>query len=122
MYIERLPTIALMNEGMTAFNEGKYADALPYYEEAAKRQDGQQLRVYNGLYMIYWNLGRAGDAESAFGKIVAIGLATNNLAVKFLFRPGQHRFLGRTPRSAARIRSGCASSPSRWWPPARACA
>jgi outer membrane protein OmpA-like peptidoglycan-associated protein len=92
VYIERLPTNALMNEGMAAFNSEKYAEALPYYEEAAKRQDGQQLRVYNGLYMIYWNVGRHSDAEGAFGKIVAIGLATNNLAVKFLFRPGSTDF------------------------------
>jgi len=81
-----------VNEGMAAINVGKFAEALPYYEEAAKRQDGQQLRVYNGLYMIYWNLGRSGDAEAAFGKIVALGLATNNLAVKFLFRPGSTDF------------------------------
>ena len=92
VYIERLPTNALMNEGMAAFNSEKYPAALPYYEEAAKRPDGQQLRVYNGLYMIYWNLGRQSDAEGAFGKIVAIGLATNNLAVKFLFRPGSTDF------------------------------
>ena len=92
VYIERLPTSAVVNEGMAAINVGKYAEALPFYEEAAKRQDGQQLRVYNGLYMIYWNLGRSGEAESAFGKIVAIGLATNNLAVKFLFRPGSTDF------------------------------
>jgi outer membrane protein OmpA-like peptidoglycan-associated protein len=92
VYIERLPTSAVVNEGMAAINVGKYAEALPYYEEAAKRQDGQQLRVYNGLYMIYWNLGRSGEAEGAFGKIVAIGLATNNLAVKFLFRPGSTDF------------------------------
>jgi outer membrane protein OmpA-like peptidoglycan-associated protein len=92
VYIERLPTGALMNEGMAAFNVGKFAEALPFYEEAAKRQDGQQLRVYNGLYMIHWNLGRSADAAQAFGKIVAIGLATNNLAVKFLFRPGSTDF------------------------------
>ena len=92
VYIERLPTSALMNEGLTAFNAGNYAEAFPYYEEAARRPDGQQLRVYNGLYMIHWNLGRGADAESAFGKIVAIGLATNNLAVKFLFRPGSIEF------------------------------
>ena len=42
--------------------------------------------------MIYWNLGRGSDAEAAFGKIVALGLATNNLAVKFLFRPGSTDF------------------------------
>jgi outer membrane protein OmpA-like peptidoglycan-associated protein len=92
VYIERLPTGALMNEGLAAFNNGAYAQALPYYEEAARRPDGQQLRVYNGLYMIYWNLGRGADAEAAFGKIAAIGLATNNLAVKFLFRPGSTDF------------------------------
>jgi outer membrane protein OmpA-like peptidoglycan-associated protein len=92
VYVERLPTGALMNEGLAAFNNGAYEAALPYYEEAARRPDGQQLRVYNGLYMIYWNLGRASDAEAAFGKIAAIGLATNNLAVKFLFRPGSTDF------------------------------
>jgi hypothetical protein len=101
VYIERLPTNALMNEGLTAFNNGAFAEALPYYEEAAKRVDGQQLRVYNGLYMIYWNLNRAGDAETAFGKIAAIGLATNNLAVKFLFRPGGTDFWADTKISGA---------------------
>jgi outer membrane protein OmpA-like peptidoglycan-associated protein len=41
--------------------------------------------------MIYWNLGRQ-VTRRAFGRIVAIGLATNNLAVKFLFRPGSTDF------------------------------
>jgi outer membrane protein OmpA-like peptidoglycan-associated protein len=32
-------------------------------------------------------------AETAFGRIVALGLATNNLSVKFLFRPGSTEFI-----------------------------
>lgn len=92
VYLERLPTNALINEGLAAVNEGKYAAALPYYEEASRRGDGQQLRVYNGLYVVYWNTGRVREAEGAFGKIVALGLATNNLAVKFLFRPRSTEF------------------------------
>lgn len=92
VYLERLPTNALINEGLAAVNDGKYAAALPYYDEASRRGDGQQLRVYNGLYVAYWNLGRTAEAESAFGRIVALGLATNNLAVKFLFRPRSTEF------------------------------
>ncbi len=92
VYLERLPTNALINEGLAAVNEGKYVAALPYYEEASRRGDGQQLRVYNGLYVVYWNTGRVREAEGAFGKIVALGLATNNLAVKFLFRPRSTEF------------------------------
>jgi hypothetical protein len=38
-------------------------------------------------------LGRTDDAEKAFAKIVALGLATNSLSVKFLYRPGSLEFL-----------------------------
>jgi tetratricopeptide (TPR) repeat protein len=92
VYLERLPTNALINEGLAAINDGRYAPALGFYEEASRRGDGQQLRVYNGLYLAYWNLGRAAEAQGAFGRIVALGLATNNLAVKFLFRPRTTEF------------------------------
>lgn len=92
VYLERLPTNALINEGLAAINDAEYAKALPFYEEASRRGDGQQLRVYNGLYVAYWNLDRTGEAETAFARIVALGLATNNLAVKLLFRPGTTEF------------------------------
>jgi len=93
VYLEKLPTNALINSGLTAFNRADYATALRFYEEAAGRTDGQQLRVFNGLYMSHWNLGRPVEAEAAFGRIGALGLATNNLAVKFLFRPGSTDFV-----------------------------
>ena len=44
--------------------------------------------VLNGLYLVNTQLGRTDEAMQAFSKIVALGLATNSLSVKFLFRPG----------------------------------
>jgi len=38
-------------------------------------------------------LNRLNAAEEAFGKIAALGLATNNLEVKLLFRPGTTEFV-----------------------------
>jgi outer membrane protein OmpA-like peptidoglycan-associated protein len=51
------------------------------------------LRVLNGLYLANTQLGRTEDAEKAFAKIVALGLATNSLSVKFLFKPGSTDFI-----------------------------
>jgi outer membrane protein OmpA-like peptidoglycan-associated protein len=93
IYMSRLPINALISEGSNRYEAGNYAEALRYYESAAARPEGQQLRVLNGLYLVYTQLGRTDDAEKAFGKIVALGLATNSLSVKLLFRPGSTEFL-----------------------------
>ena len=93
VYLSRLPISALISEGSRLYEAGNYAEALRYYESAASRPEGQQLRVLNGLYLTYTQLGRTDDAEKAFAKIVALGLATNSLSVKFLFRPGSVEFL-----------------------------
>jgi outer membrane protein OmpA-like peptidoglycan-associated protein len=93
IYMSRLPINALITEGSNRYEAGNYAEALRFYEAAAARPDGQQLRVLNGLYLSYTQLGRTEDAEKAFGKIVALGLATNSLSVKLLFRPGSTEFL-----------------------------
>ena len=57
-----------------------------------QRKDGQQLRTFNGIYLTNVRLGHMKEAEDAFAKIAALGLATNNLAVKLLFRPGGTEF------------------------------
>jgi outer membrane protein OmpA-like peptidoglycan-associated protein len=93
IYMSRLPINALISEGSDRYEAGNYAEALRFYEAAAARPEGQQLRVLNGLYLSYTQLGRTDDAEKAFGKIVALGLATNSLSVKLLFRPGSTEFL-----------------------------
>jgi outer membrane protein OmpA-like peptidoglycan-associated protein len=88
LYMDQVPTAALLADALTAYNAERPEQALALYSEAVKRRDGQQLRTFNGIYLTNIRLGRMKDAEEAFAKIAALGLATNNLAVKLLFRPG----------------------------------
>ena len=88
LYLSQVETSALLADALAAYNAEKWPDALALYAAAAKRTDGQQLRTFNGLYLTNVRLGNAAAAEQAFGKIVQLGLETNNLAVKLLFRPG----------------------------------
>ncbi|WP_326542841.1 OmpA family protein [Pseudorhodoferax sp.] len=94
LYLEQIPTAALLNEAQEAYNEERWDRALELMSTAAQRDDGQQLRTFNGLYLANMKLGRTTEAEQAFGKIAALGLATSNLAVKILFRPGSTDFMG----------------------------
>lgn len=93
IYLSGLPVAALITEGLHLYDAGRFADALRVYETALARQDGKQLRVFNGLYLSNIQLGRIEAAEQAFTKIVVLGLGTNSLSVKFLFRPGSKEFL-----------------------------
>ena len=90
--LSRLPMAAVISEASRLYEAGDYAEALRYYESAAARPEGQQLRVFNGLYLANMQLGRSDDAEKAFAKIAALGLATNSLSIKILFRPGTLEF------------------------------
>lgn len=93
LYVEQLPTAALLAAALTEYNAGRWETALAGYTAAAARTDGQTLRTFNGLYLTNIHLKRLAEAEAAFSKIVALGLGTNNLAVKLLFRPGRTEFL-----------------------------
>lgn len=93
LYLARLPVAALIGEGDKHYEGGRCDEALKHYEAAAMRPEGQQLHVLNGLYLCQVELGRPDAVEAAFGRIVALGLATNNLSVKFLFRPGSIDFI-----------------------------
>ena len=85
-------TAALISEAIDAYNDRQYQRALGLYQDALRSPDGQQLRVYNGLYLSSWKLGRRNDATQAFDKIVDYGLSNKRLAVKFLFKPGSTDF------------------------------
>ena len=84
----------MLAEAQDAYNAERWDDALKLMSTAAARDDGQQLRTFNGLYMANMKLGRTAEAEEAFGKIAALGLATSNLAVKILYLPGTTDFMG----------------------------
>jgi tetratricopeptide (TPR) repeat protein len=91
-YFERLATATTINEATLAYNAGRYGESLDLYKTALAAPSGEQLRTLNGLYLASWKLGRMQDAEQAFGKVVALGIANSNLGVKFLFNPGTTDF------------------------------
>lgn len=87
-YIERLAAAAWLSEAIDAYDAGKYAQALTYYEGAARLPAGRQLRTYSGLYLSNLQLGRQKAAMEAFGQLVEQGLEQKKLGMKLLFRPG----------------------------------
>ena len=87
-YFERLATATTINEATLAYNNDKYQEALDLYKAALALPSGEQLRTVNGIYLASWKLGRMQEAEQAFGKVVALGIANSSLGVKFLFNPG----------------------------------
>ncbi|WP_418319289.1 OmpA family protein [Piscinibacter sakaiensis] len=91
-YFERISTATLVNDATEAYNAGRYQDALGQYRAALATPAGEQLRVLNGIYLASWKLGRNAEAEQAFGKVVALGIAHNQLGVKFLFNPNSTEF------------------------------
>ena len=92
LYTERISAAALVAEAIEAYDAGRYQESLDLYTIAQRTSAGDQFRVYNGVYLANWKLGRRDKAEAAFGKIVDYGLERRRLAVKFLFRPGSTAF------------------------------
>ena len=100
-YLERIATATLINEATTLYNSERYQDALGQYRGALATPAGEQLRVLNGIYLTNVKLGRMKEAEQAFGRVVAMGIAYNELGVKFLFNPGSTEFWSDTRISGA---------------------
>ena len=91
-YMERIGTATVISEANSLYNAEKYSDALGQYKTALATPQGEQLRVQSGIYLSNIKLGRTAEAEQAFGRIVALGIAYNELGVKFLFQPGSVEF------------------------------
>jgi outer membrane protein OmpA-like peptidoglycan-associated protein len=91
-YLDAIAAEALISEAIVAYDNSRYREALELYTDAARMPAGNQLRVYNGLYLTNLKLGRKDAAKEAFGKIVEHGLANKQLAIKFLFKPGTTAF------------------------------
>jgi outer membrane protein OmpA-like peptidoglycan-associated protein len=92
VYADRIQVAVHVNNGIEAYNAKNYKEALEHYEKARRVPGGEQLRVFNGLYLANWKLNRREDAREAFGRIVDFGLEAQRLSVKFLFTPNSARF------------------------------
>ncbi len=91
-YVARASTSSLIAQAATAYNNDQLEEALALYGRALESPGGDQIRVHNGIYLINWRLGRLSEAEAAFSRVVAVGLANKNLGVKFLFKPNSTEF------------------------------
>jgi len=101
VYIERIGAAAVINDATNLYNAEKYQDALGQYRSALATPAGEQVRVFNGIYLTNVKLGNLAEAEKAFGRVVAMGIAANQLGVKFLFNPGGTEFWSDTKVSGA---------------------
>jgi outer membrane protein OmpA-like peptidoglycan-associated protein len=93
VYVDGILAGTLISEAISAYDMGRYSDALEHYNSASRLPAGNQLRVLNGIYLTNMKLGRIADARDTFGKIVDFGFTNKQLAVKFLFKPGSTVFL-----------------------------
>ena len=92
-YTDNVLAAALVNEGIEAYNAGRYKAALELYENALSMPGGEQLRTYNGIYLASYKLHRTRTAMDAFGKMIDLSLRNSDrLAIKFLFKPGSTQF------------------------------
>lgn len=91
-YLDRIAAATMINEATRLYNQERYVEALGQYRSALATPTGEQLRVLNGIYLTTAKLGRSAEAEQAFGRVVALGIAYNQLGVKFLFNPGSTEF------------------------------
>ena len=91
-YMERVSAATLIHEATQLYNQERYQEALGQYRSALATPAGEQIRVLNGIYLASAKLGRSAEAEQAFGRVVAFGIAYNELGVKFLFNPGSTEF------------------------------
>jgi outer membrane protein OmpA-like peptidoglycan-associated protein len=92
-YWDKLAVAAVVNDAINAYHQNQMEDALDLYRAALRMPGGQQLRVYNGLYLANRQLNKSRESSEAFGELIDFGLAQKQLGVKFLFQPGSALFL-----------------------------
>lgn len=91
-YLEGLFASALVADGIDAYEAGRPWQAVGLYQRAAQLPAGDQTRVYNGLYLANYAVGRREEAEAAFARVVDLGFRQGRLAMKLVFQPGSTAF------------------------------
>jgi outer membrane protein OmpA-like peptidoglycan-associated protein len=92
-YLERIDVASVISLAITAYDEGRFQEALELYTKARSLPGGDQLRVHNGLYLSNLKLDRRADADAALRDLVDYGLKSERLGVKMLFVPNTTQFI-----------------------------
>jgi outer membrane protein OmpA-like peptidoglycan-associated protein len=90
-YLDGIITAATVGEAIVAYDAGRYTDALQLYSDAAQTPAGDQLRVYNGIYLSSFKLHQR-DLPQKFDRLLDYGYRKNQLSLKILFAPGTASF------------------------------
>jgi outer membrane protein OmpA-like peptidoglycan-associated protein len=91
-YLERIATATTLNDATVLYDAARYREALGQYRSALASPTGDQIKALTGVYLSAAKLGRSAEAEEAFGRLAAFGIAFNSLNLKFLFSPGSTEF------------------------------
>lgn len=92
-YYDSLETNALLIEAGAAFEAGNYEHARQLFQSVSERPDGQVMKSYIGLYRANIKLGATDGAEAAFARMLAVGVANDELSAKFLFSVNSTDFI-----------------------------
>jgi len=81
-----LETLAMLRDATAAYDRGNDQIAHDLFSEAASRPDGETLLILTGLYLTNLRLGRLPQADTAFTRIIDVGVKTHGMiTVRFLF-------------------------------------
>jgi outer membrane protein OmpA-like peptidoglycan-associated protein len=92
-YLERISVASVISDAIKAYDERRYKDALDLYTKARAMPGGDQLRVFNGLYLSSAKLNRKADTDKALGELVDFGIKNERLGVMMLFVPSTTQFV-----------------------------
>ncbi len=98
-FVSSLVAASFIDEGMRAYNGGRFKEAEAMFRRAQATPVGQQLRVLNGLYLSQWRQGRREPALQAFGELLDYGLKQGTLAMNLVFPPGATALPADSPRA-----------------------
>lgn len=96
-YVADLEASVLTSEANDAYNQRDLRTAIELYRKSIALPAGHSMKNYSGLYRALYVSGRLEEAGAAFTEMFALGVASNNTSLRFLFTPGATEFYTRDP-------------------------
>lgn len=84
---------SLLVQAQTAYNGRQYEQARQLFQMVTQLPGGEVIEAYGGSYAANFRLGYLKEAETDFGKMIAIGVANNSIPIKLMFESNSTDFL-----------------------------
>src|ERR1039457_2321168 len=93
-YLDQMSVTALLTEADQLLDKGDLEGALAIYQRTEELgESGRTMKTYAGMYQCYRKLGKAKEAELAFGKLTEQGFKNRNMSVKLMFEVNSTQFM-----------------------------